>query len=138
MPKKNTIGKDEMKSGSVVMTGDAFDRLGGELHAGLNIIKLKPGEAAGPIVVKDILLQQSLGKQTGKKKRKPVDVYVGDANGVSCRLPIAASFLQKLREGNVKIGDTIAFKRGEDYTSQFNTKGASFELRILERGGKSK
>ena len=131
--KSEGISKEQVKSGSVFMDASAFRDMKGETFAGLNILKLEPGKAAGPITIKDILLNQKLGKDSAAKKRKPVDVYVGDFEGTQIRLPVAASFVAKAKEAKLKVGDVIAILRGEDYTSQFKTRGASYELKVLSR-----
>lgn len=138
MAKKNTggISADEVKSGTVFIDASAFDSMAGETFAGLNILKLNPNQAAGPITIKDILLNQRLGKDSAAKKRKPVDVYVGEHNGVQIRLPVAASFVQKAKDAKLTVGDVIAIKRGADYTSQFKTRGASYELKVISRASK--
>ena len=134
MAKKSSgITAEQVKSGTVFMDADAFRSMKGETFAGLNILKLEPGKAAGPITIKDVLLNQKLGKDSAAKKRKPVDVYVGEHDGVQIRLPVAASFVAKMKDAKVKVGDVIAILRGEDYTSQFKTRGASYELKVLSR-----
>lgn len=122
-----------VRNQSIVTDGSEFDELNGELYAGLNILKLNEGQATGAIQIVNILRDQKLGK--GKiKNSKPVDVYVGMANGIQVRCPIAASFVSKMKEANVKIGDTVAFKRTEDYKSQFGVKGAGYHVKVLARG----
>lgn len=134
--KDATIGKEDMKRGSVMIAASSFDEIQGETFAGLNILVLKEGEAAGPIKIVKILKDQKLGKDTAKRKKKPVDVYCGEHNGVELRLPIAASFIMKAKEAGVAIGDVIAIKRVGDYMSQFNTRGASYVLKVISRGSK--
>lgn len=133
MAKAKATGVAELKTGSVMIDASAFQQLGGETYEGLNILKLNPGQAAGPILIKDILMNQKLGKDSAAKKRKPVDVYVGDFNGQTLRLPVAASFVAKCKEAKVAVGDTIAIMRGDDYTSQFKTRGASYVLKVISR-----
>jgi hypothetical protein len=126
--------KAQLQSGTVFMDATAFNNLGGEVYAGLNIVKLNPGQAAGPFKITEILFNQDLGS-TGKKKKKPVDVYCAtDATGTAVRLPVAASLTQKLKDAKVGVGDSIAIMRGDDYTSKvYGTKGASYELRVVAR-----
>jgi len=137
MAKKNTpvagITSEQVKTGTVIIDSAAFDSMEGETFTGLNILKLTPGQAAGPITIKEILLNQKLGKDSAAKKRKPVDVYVGEFNRAQIRLPVAASFVGKAKDAKLKVGDVIAIKRGDDYTSQFKTRGASYELKVLTR-----
>lgn len=147
MARKNTsapAGTESVPVSKIFMNADAFRNLGGETYAGLNIVKLNPGQAAGPFKITEILFNQDLGS-TGKKKKKPVDVYCAtDSDGVAVRLPVAASLTQKLKDAKVSIGDEIAILRGDDYTSKvYGTKGASYELKVLKRaektdGGKKK
>lgn len=133
---KKGITKEQVKTGTVFIDASAFDQMEGEVFAGLNILKLNPGQAAGPITIKNILLNQKLGKDSAAKKRKPVDVYVGEFNKAEIRLPVAASFLGKMKDAAVGVGDVIAIKRGDDYTSQFKTRGASYELKVISRAKK--
>ncbi len=132
------ITKSELRTGGVFIDASAFQKLGGETFAGLNILKLNPGEAAGPLEITEILFNQDLGS-TGKKKKKPVDVYCAkDPAGIAVRLPVAASLTMKLKDAKVGVGDKIAIFRGDDYTSKvYGTKGASFELKVLERATKA-
>jgi hypothetical protein len=128
-----TVTKEALKKGSVMIDASSFDELEGETFAGLNILKLTPGQAAGPITITQILLNQKLGKDAASKKRKPVDVYCGQFNGIQMRLPVAASFVAKAKEANVSVGDVIALKREADYQSQFKTTGASYVLKVISR-----
>lgn len=130
--------KAELKGGSVYIDADAFDQMGGETFAGLNIIKLKPGEAAGPIEIKEILKDQKLGKDNAAKKRKPVDVYVGMFNGAQIRLPVAASFVMKAKEAKIGPGDVIAIKREANYATKHDgrsgePRGQSYLLKVISR-----
>lgn len=139
MAKRNEISgtekmaSDDLRKGSLVFDGSQFDNMEGETFAGLNILKLEPGQAAGPIKITEILLNQKLGKDSAAKKRKPVDVYCGESNGVKMRLPVAASFVMKAKEAKIGPGDVIAIKREQDYTSQFKTRGASYHLKVISR-----
>lgn len=121
------------------MDAAAFRALQGERYTGLNILKLQPGQGAGPLEIVKILPNQDLGS-TGKKKKKPVDVYCAkDADGIELRLPVAQSLTQKLKDAKVGVGDKIAILRGEDYVSKtYGNKGASFELTVLSRASGSK
>lgn len=132
------ITKEQIRTGGVFMDMSSFNQQKGETYAGLNILKLNPNEAAGPITIKDILLNQKLGKDGAAKKRKPVDVYVGEHEGITLRLPVAASFIAKAKEAKLSIGDVIAVARGEDYKSQFNTRGATYLLKVLSRANAKK
>ncbi len=120
----------------VIMTADAFRTMdAAETYSGLNILKLNPGQAAGPLTVKEVLPDQDLGGGTGKRKIKPVDVYVAiDPDGIEVRLPVAQSLTQKLKDAKIGAGDVIAILRGDDYVSKvYKTKGASYELKVISR-----
>lgn len=118
---------------AVIFDAAKFDEMQGETFAGLNVLKLKKGEAAGPIEITEILLQQKLGKGKAAAKRKPVDVYCGKVAGVACRLPCAASLVMKMKEAKVAVGDTVAIKRLDDYETAFGNPGASYHLKVLAR-----
>jgi len=125
----------------VFMDVTAFRNMSGETFAGLNILKLEPGQAAGPLTITKILLNQDLGSGgTGKRKKKPVDVYVAnDPEGTEVRLPVAASLTMKLKDAKVGPGDVVAILRGDDYKSKvYGTRGASYELKVLSRKNSSK
>ncbi len=129
------IGKKQLAA--MKMDVSAFAALGGEAYQGLNILKLAPGEGAGPFKLVKILLKQKLGKGAAAAKRKPVDVYVAaDASGVEIRMPVAASFVGKATDAGLAVGDTFAVLRTEDYESQFKTKGAGYALRVISRAKK--
>lgn len=131
------ISSKEIRTGGVFLDPSAFQKTQGELFAGLNILKLKAGEAAGPFILKNILLQQKLGKD---KKMKPVDVYVADHDGLELRMPAAASFIGKAKDSNLGVGDTFLVYRDEqDYTSNFGKKDcASYQIKVTARASKKK
>lgn len=131
MAKAKPDNKDALQSPFI--DAAAFGNMGGETFAGMNILKLEVGKAAGPIVIKKILKDQILGKGSAAKKRKPVDVYVGELNKIEVRLPVAASLVGKLKDAKVGVGDTIAILREDDYVSQFKTRGASYILKVISR-----
>jgi hypothetical protein len=113
-----------------------WDETPGELYAGKNVLKLTPGEIAGPFVLKTILKDQDLTPAKAKKKMEPVDVYVAThtASNMDVNMPIAAAFVQKAKDSNLSIGDTFLVRRVEDYVSKaFGTKGAGYELKITAR-----
>jgi hypothetical protein len=130
---KDSITAAELRTGGVFIDSSAFNNEKGELFAGLNILKLKAGEAAGPFVLKNIMLQQKLGKD---KKMKPVDVYVADHQGLELRMPAAASFIGKAKDSNLSVGDTFLVRRDEnDYVSAFGKRDcASYQIKITARG----
>lgn len=143
--KTNSMAKKTKKAESTeIPTGAAikkeyfldaasFHETEGETYAGLNILKLQPGQGAGPIEITKILKDQQLGKGSAARKRKPTDVYEGQLKGITIRLPVAASLVQKLRDAKVGVGDVIAIFRGEDYESAFKTRGASYLLKVISR-----
>lgn len=136
--------KKGMKVGGLFMDAAAFNNLGGETFAGLNILKLLPGQAAGPFTLTKILPNQKLGDDDGGKKgkKKPVDVYVAvDDDKTEVRMPVAASFVGKAKDAKLAVGDTFAVMRGENYKTKFDGKnseprGASYLLKILSRASK--
>lgn len=135
------ISKNQLNAGSVFIDAASFDSMQGETFAGLNVLKLSPGQAAGPVTIKNILFNQKLGKDSAAKKRKPVDVYVGEFNGSEVRLPVAASFVMKMKDANVGIGDVIALKREENYATKHDGKngdkrGQSYILKVISRAAK--
>jgi hypothetical protein len=131
------ITKDQLKGGSVVMDASQFHEAAGELHAGKNILKLQPGQAAGPFVLVEILADQELGTK-GRKKLAPVDVYIGeDAAGTRWNMPLAAAFISKVEEAKLAIGDTFLVLRTDDYTSNtYGTKGQGYSLKVTARAKK--
>ena len=109
----------------------------GETYGGgLNIVKIDQGATAGPFLLVKILKHQMLGKNTGKTKKKPVDVYIAaDANGREARMPVAASFRKAAEEGSLAVGDAFLIRRGTNYESkEWGTKNcAAYEVKILKR-----
>src|SRR6266702_3557592 len=69
-----------------------FDELEGETYAGINVIRLKPSEVAGPIIITQIERQVKLGSNA---TFKPVDVYIGKLGKIEVHLPVSASFISK-------------------------------------------
>jgi hypothetical protein len=122
-------------AGGFILPGNSFDDTQGETCAGLNILRLKQGEAAGPFVLKEILLNQKLGEN---KKMAAVNVYVATHNGVEIRMPIAAAFVKKAEAATLKVGDTFLVKRVEDYVAKkFGKAGcADYALKITDRAKK--
>ncbi len=134
MAKKSTGQITQNASGSYVMDMGAFETADGKLFAGLNILKLEIGQAAGPFKLLEILKDQNLNKKKALKKgEKPnlVDIYVGEFNGTPVRMPAGASFLMKAKESKLKVGDIFAVKRGNDYKNNFSTDSKSWELKVL-------
>jgi hypothetical protein len=116
-----------------LLAGTEFDDTEGETFAGLNLLRLKQGEAAGPFVLKEILKNQKLGGDGAK--RKPVDVYVATNKGTEIRMPVAAAFIKKAVAAKLKAGDTFLVKRLEDYIAKkFGKQGcADYALKVTAR-----
>ena len=140
MSKKNeTVTAPEQKISRAALLGmkiDAseFTSAAGETFAGIAILKLQPGEAAGPFVLKEILKDQVLNK-----KFKGTDVYVAENSGKNIRMPAAAAFISEARDANLSIGDTFLVMRVEDYVSKtFGKPGAAYELKVTARAKTSK
>ena len=131
-----TTGKIETTAKGKVFFMDisSFRTQKGEKLAGLNIIKLGLNEAAGPLVLARILLNQKLNP----KYKETVDVYIAtDSEGGEWRAPASASFVTKAKESKLSIGDTFAILRSDDYISKLNSKACqSYELTIMARAGK--
>lgn len=129
-----SISKNDLKTLGGMTAAD-FSKLTGEKFAGLRILHLEINEAAGPFRLTNILRDQELGEQTGKKKMKPVDVYVAmDSADMEIRMPVAASFVGKAKDSNLAIGDEFCVLRAEDYISKdFGTKGKSYLLTVTKR-----
>lgn len=115
--------------------GSVFDNLTGEKFAGKSVLKLEPGEAAGPLVVSKIERDVVLNK-----KLKPTDVYyAATADGKETSLPVAAGFTMKAKESNLAVGDTLWLKRVEDYISKtFKKPGQAYEIVITARAKSKK
>jgi hypothetical protein len=115
---KETISKEDLKKAvSMKVDGSIFDQTEGEVYAGLNILKLEKGEAAGPFALREIKSAQLLGKppkKGAKDTRKPVDVYVADFSGREVRMPIAAAFTMKAKDAKLSPGDTFLVRRSSE------------------------
>lgn len=134
MAKSNTppAGTEKVKSAAGSFD---FDGATGETFAGLNILKLEKGQAAGPFVLQRTEQMTKSGKN---KKMRPVTVYITtDSTGMEVRMPIAAGFTSKAKDAKLAIGDTFALKREtEDYQSKYGKKDcASYILKVLARAG---
>lgn len=129
-----------VKHASIVASdASKFAALGGEVSFGMQIIKLKQGEAAGPFILAKILEKQDCTPAGAKKKYDPVDVYVGrDTSGFEIRMPIAASFVGKAADLKLAVGDEFHLLRMDDYHSKTYNKDdcQSFALAITRRAGK--
>jgi hypothetical protein len=144
MAKKNPTNQEKEKpdntvagltTGGFIVPGNTFDDTEGELFAGLNILRLKPEEAAGPFTLKEILKKQDLGKGGAKRQFKPVDIYVASFNKTEIRMPIAAAFVKKAQQSGLKVGDTFYVKRVADYVAKQYSKAncADYQIKITVR-----
>lgn len=111
----------------------AFAALTGERFSGLNVLKLLPGQAALGLVITKIGVQKVKGRGKEKNKVREIPAYSAEAEGKEWKLPLNASLVAKLQEAKVKVGDTIAIARGDEYTSKDGNKGSSFELVVQAR-----
>lgn len=146
---KPTVTRDDLKNmssalvvptssapASLTLTSSAFDSLGGEVFAGLNILKLSQGEAAGPFRFLKAVEQDMPAK--GKKKAETVICNVVahlSFPNREIRLPLSASLSAKIDDAALKAGDVIAVRRVADYVSK-NFAGQNcqgYELRVLAR-----
>lgn len=132
--------KTDTTKATHLMDASAFDNLDGEKFLGLNILKIEKGQAAGPFILTEVLRDQNLNKKKKLKKgEKPklINVYVGQFNKTSMRMPASASFTMKADENKLAVGDTYAIKRVEDYPNPNGGKdGQGYELIIIERAKK--
>jgi hypothetical protein len=129
----DSLTQDDLTSGnSFLQPGINFDDAEGELFAGLNILRLKEGQAAGPFTVKEILKDQRPGTN---KKWEPVDIYVALQGKVEVRMPISAAFVSKAKAAGLKEGDEFMVKRVADYDAKKHGKKgcADYLLKILRR-----
>lgn len=125
---------------SLTLTSSAFDSLGGEVFAGLNILKLSQGEAAGPFR----FLKQVNQEMPAKGKKKAETVVCNVVAHLSfpnreIRLPLSASLASKIDDAALKVGDVIAVRRVADYVSK-NFAGQNcqgYELRVLARASQT-
>lgn len=124
---------------SIKLTSSAFDTLGGEVFAGLNILKLAEGEAAGPFSYLRSVEQEIPAK--GKRKASVVTVHVAEHlsfPGREVRMPIAAAFLGKADDAKLGAGDVFAVRRSGDYIDKnYGQKCQGFELRVLARANQA-
>lgn len=110
--------------------GVDFDNAQGESFVGLNLLKLRVGEADGPFVVASLAL-----KKFGEGARaKELPQVVGMKGSTPYTMPISASFIARLEDAKLAKGDTFLIKRTEDYTSQEGTEGCqSYIIKVLNR-----
>lgn len=136
MAKKNIPGTVAVSGGVAAFLADsaAFDNLTGERYAGLNVLKLAAGQSALGLVISAIGVQEVKGRGKEKGKTRKIPSYSAKApDGAEYRLPLNASFVAKMEEAKVKVGDTVAIRRGEDYVSKAGNRGTSFDLLVQAR-----
>lgn len=134
MAKKNQIEKTTDSQGvstaSFIMDAATFNGAEGETFAGINVLDVAVGQAAGPFVITEILKDQQLSKKVKGK----VTVYVTKApDGTEIRMPAAASFVDKAKKAKLNVGDSIAVQRQDDYESKFGRTCESYALKVLKR-----
>lgn len=131
--------KDKLAAAGLVPAGNfrttaaAFAALSGERFSGLNVLKLAAGESALGLVITKIGTQTVKGRGKEKNKTRNIPAYSAEAGGKEWKLPLNASLVAKLIEAKVKVGDTIAIARGDEYTSKDGNKGTSYELVVQAR-----
>lgn len=131
--------KDKLATAGLVPAGDfradaaTFAALQGERFSGLNVLKLTAGQSAMNLVITAIGTQTVKGRGKEKNKTRNIPAYSAEAGGKVWKLPLNASLVAKLVEAKVKVGDTIAIARGDEYTSKDGNKGTSYELVVQAR-----
>lgn len=118
-----------------------FDSAEGEVFAGLNILKLKVGEADGPFVFKLLTPPRFLNAkykdpiQTGVCVRCDMQGKVsGSAQDV--QLPASASMGQKIFDAKLAPGDVFAIAREADYTSKQGRDDCNaYIVKVFTRSG---
>lgn len=131
MAKEKGITKADLKS-FIVSAGEVVRK--GEVFAGLNVLKLEPGQAAQGLVIEKIgsVKVKGRGKEKGKVRELPS--YSAKApDGLSYRLPINRSFLDKASEAELAEGDTITVVCEGGYTTKDGNKGIGYSLIVTER-----
>lgn len=108
-----------------------WDKFEGQEYGGAApILILHENEVAGPF--------RYMGYQKVTTELGEATVHSGsDEEGQSWRLPIQATFIRAIDQGNMRIGDKFVVKRGEDVTKK-RGKGAGnamaiFSVKVIER-----
>ncbi len=141
------ITKEQLKLAAVssttalTMDRSMFDSAEGELFAGLNIIKLEVGAAAGLFVFKELTPPRFLND----KFKKPIQTGVVqkcDKNGVPSgpdwALPASASMTQKVFDAKIAPGDVFAIARENDYTSKQGREDCkAYIVKVFKRSGEA-
>lgn len=111
-------------------SGVDFDNAQGESFVGLNLLKIGVGQSDGPFKVTSINK-----KKFGEGSRaKELDQIMATKGNTPYTLPIAASFLARVKDAKLKVGDSILIKRTEDYTSEEGTEGChSYLIKVTDR-----
>jgi hypothetical protein len=119
---------------SFIVDAGTLNREAGEVFAGLNILKLKPGQAAAGLVIAKIGVQIVKGRGKEKGKTREIPSYAAKApDGIEYRLPLNRSFVDKMVEAKVKVGDTVTVIAEDEYVSKDGNRGMGFSLIVTAR-----
>ena len=106
----------------------------GEVFAGLNVLKLSPGQAAAGLVIAKIGTQVVKGRGKEKGKTREIPSYSATApDGNEYRLPLNRSFVDKAVEAKVAVGDEITLIAEDEYVSKDGNRGMGFSLIVTAR-----
>ena len=107
--------KDMQRTGAVMVDGAVdFDNIQGESFVGKNILSLAIGQADGPFKV--VRIEPTEFKKG--KDIKTINVVICEKGTTEVRMPIAGSFMSKATEADLKVGDVIYVKRGENFVAK--------------------
>ena len=120
---------------SMKISSDAFDKQTGETSGPIQVLKLEPGEAAGPFVLVEVK-ENYKGSSKKAASLKETTAYIATFNGIRIGMPLAAAFVKKAKDFNLAIGDNFLVKRVGDYVSAMGTTGKGYELKITQRAAK--
>lgn len=128
-----------LKGGGMSIDRSLFDSAVGEVFAGLNIVKIPVGGAAGPFKFLRLLEPRILNKKFKKKIETGVAVLVNEAGtalGADVQLPASASMTQKLLDAKIAPGDVFFIGRDADYTSKQGREDCqAYILKVVHRSG---
>lgn len=126
------ISREMLKS--FIVDAGTISRDAGEVFAGLNVLKLKPGQAAAGLVIAKIGVQVVKGRGKEKGKTREIPSYAAKApDGVEYRLPLNRSFVDKMVEAKVKVGDTVTVIAEDEYVSKEGNRGMGFSIIVTAR-----
>jgi hypothetical protein len=134
--KNKGISREQLKS-FVVSAADI--KREGEVFAGLNVLKLSPGQAAQGLVIAKIGTQivKGRGKEKGKTREIPSYAATGP-DGNEYRLPLNRSFVDKAVEAKLSVGDEITLIAEDEYVSKDGNRGMGFSLIVTARAKSKK